>query len=142
MVDRKVEQKAHTKAHYDRGTKELPPLNTGDRIKLQDYASKQWREDATVVKSVAPRSYSVTTDTGVTLCRNRRDLRLSYTSPSQQPSDTLAEDTAPMESSNVYSPAPDPSPDTSQSETVPGTPLAVRRSSRQVKAPSRLIENM
>lgn len=142
------------KVHYDQGTHELPQLNPGDRVRVQDYSTNQWSQDATVVKTVAPRSYEVTTDGGATLRRNRRSLRLSHAShalsipyiPEDTPASSVHE---PGESSCVgnqgdactKSPVRHQSSNVSQRPTELHSP-AVRRSTRQVQVPSRLIENM
>lgn len=66
------QQKMRQKSFYDKTTKYLPPLTTNNTVRIQD--ADGWSTRATVVQEVAPRSYTVRTDDGQILRRNRRSL--------------------------------------------------------------------
>ena len=130
------------KAQYDRSAKNLPGLRTGDAVRMR--TDSGWSVKGTVEDNVAPRSYKVSTDTGGSYVRNRRDLlftpadtrgginlnpdmRLTSTMHTNQP--VVENDVANhsrSESSNV-------------SPTTPSTPASLqpepRRSFRVRKAP-------
>ena len=101
------------KYHYDRhGTRELPPLKPGDRVRVKpEHGSKEWKEATVVQSHASPRSYVV--DTGsrgirrnsVALRADRPESHAGYqrrhASTLQQPeleqeSDTRDTDTAPQ----------------------------------------------
>ena len=101
------------KYHYDRhGTRELPPLKPGDRVRVKpEHGSKEWKEATVVQSHASPRSYVV--DTGSRgIRRNSGALRADrpeshagyqrrHASTLQQPeleqeSDTRDTDTAPQ----------------------------------------------
>ena len=77
-VAKQQEHKQQKQAHYyNRGAKELSQLKPGDVVRVQpDKYKKNWQK-AVVKKIVAPRSYEIRTEAGVTLRRNRRHLRYS-----------------------------------------------------------------
>ena len=61
------------KTHFDVNAKDLPKLELGDAVRIQD--GKVWKPARVVaVHSKAPRSYMVDTPTGRVLRRNRRHL--------------------------------------------------------------------
>ena len=60
------------KVHYDRSAKNLPGLRTGDVVRMR--TDSGWSVKGTVEDNVALRSYKVSTDTGGSYMRNRRDL--------------------------------------------------------------------
>ena len=101
------------KYHYDRhGTRELPPLKSGDHVRVEpENGSKKWKAATVVQSHASPRSYVV--DTGSRrIRRNRVALRadrpeshavyqLRHASTLQQPepeqeADTLDTDRAPQ----------------------------------------------
>ena len=73
---RKEKQK---KYHY-RFSKNLKPLKTGDRVRMQDHTTGLWKHNTTVMNEVAPRSYNIQTDNGVVYRRNRINLKPFSTS--------------------------------------------------------------
>jgi len=75
-VQKKMEDHRQTaKSYYDRGAKELTPLQEGDRVRVRD--QKVWKP-ALLMPSAEqpkyPRSYNVLTPSGRVWTRNRRDL--------------------------------------------------------------------
>ena len=61
------------KTHFDVNAKDLPKLELGDTVRIQD--GEVWKPARVVaVHSKAPRSYMVDTPTGRVLRRNRRHL--------------------------------------------------------------------
>ena len=85
-VAKQQEHKQQKQAHYyNKGAKELSQLKPGDVVRVQpDKYKKNWQK-AVVRKIVAPRSYEIRTEAGVTLRRNRRHLR--YSKEGFQPSE-------------------------------------------------------
>uniref|UniRef100_A0A3Q2Z869 Gypsy retrotransposon integrase-like protein 1 n=2 Tax=Hippocampus comes TaxID=109280 RepID=A0A3Q2Z869_HIPCM len=69
----KEQQKQKQKFYYDRGTRNLPELHTGDPVRYKD-KTDTWSRKGTVLCQVQPRSYTVQTEEGAVLRRNRRDL--------------------------------------------------------------------
>ncbi len=58
--------------YYNRGVKELPPLEQSDLVSVQ--RGKTWEPGTVSQVHQTPRSFIVTTESGSTLRRNRRDL--------------------------------------------------------------------
>lgn len=139
VVERKIEQKMKQKEYYDHGTRALSHLSSGDRVRIKDHQTNLWSQDATVVKAVTPHSYKVETDHGTTLRRNRRNLRKTSINtarnipyiPENTPTSAETEDKENNISSTSY-----------ENSTCESNSTIVRRSSRPMKAPTRLIENM
>ncbi|KAL7858896.1 hypothetical protein SRHO_G00140430 [Serrasalmus rhombeus] len=130
----KEQQKAKQKFYYDRGTQNLPELHTGDKVRLKDKANT-WSQKATVLKEIQPRSYNIQTEDGTVLRRNRRDI-LGPAKADQQ-SDEAAEQHQHPENPSFEATVLDPSPDPDPS---PGRSL--KRSSRTIRPPERLIEQI
>ena len=63
------------KAYYDTFARDLPPLITGQHVRIQDHASKRWNPGVVTSKTSEPRSYNVLTPNGNTLRRNRSHIR-------------------------------------------------------------------
>ena len=111
---------------------------------MQDYRTGLWTCAATVLKRVASRSYEVKTDTGYILRRNRRALRKDLTDhiacrPEVDPD--LLEDTLNKElamDQALARPSSGDNPEVSNSATL--SPVPLRRSTRTVQRPARLIE--
>ena len=62
------------KAYADRHTKALPPLHTGQHVRVLNKEKKQWYP-ATVTSQTKERSYMLETEAGRHIRRNRRQLR-------------------------------------------------------------------
>ena len=69
--------------YYNRGAKELAPLESGDRVRIQTKL-KTWKLAAVVKKEDRTRSYTVRTDDGGEYRRNRRFLMEAHDRPLQQ----------------------------------------------------------
>ena len=59
---------------------ELPPLHTGQKIRMFDQESKTWKPGTVTKVGPEPRSYEVTNPNGTRLRRNRFHLREAYSS--------------------------------------------------------------
>ena len=70
----KEEQKVKQRHLHDRTAKHLPLLKPGDVVRLRDISTGTWRQQGRVEKEVAPRSYRIQTENGLSLRRNRTDL--------------------------------------------------------------------
>ena len=81
LVKKMKMQKLKQKEYYDRQSCELPKLSVGDRVCIHDHSTGEWRQRATVVEEVAPRSYNLKTDDGVTYRRNRIDIKRFDSTP-------------------------------------------------------------
>ena len=64
------------KEYYDRTAKSLPEIQVGSRVSVQVTPSSPWKRGTIVEVCSQPRSYTVATDDGSTLRRNR--VRLSH----------------------------------------------------------------
>ena len=60
---------------YNRGAKDLPPLETGDKVFMEPKPGRSSWNPAVVTESLGNRSYNVRTTTGAVYRRNRRHLR-------------------------------------------------------------------
>ena len=66
---------ATVKAEYDAHARDLPPLQVGDSVLLQDPKTKDWTEEGIILgQHAAGRSYDVKVDNSV-VRRNRRFLK-------------------------------------------------------------------
>ena len=115
------------KSFYDRTTKHLPPLTTNDTVRIED--ADGWSTKATVVQEVAPRSYTVKTDDGQILRRNRRSLL-------KTPQGTVGELSVTCGESQVI-PTPAMDCNTDSHTPTPSEP-ELRRSTREIRKPDRL----
>lgn len=124
MKEFKEQQKAKQKFYYDRGTKNLPELLVGDHVRFK-HKTNTWTQKANVLSEVQPRSYTIQTEDGALLRRNRRDLL-------KEPASEEQRFEAAEQSHRMF-------------ETPSGTQIqeqTPRRSSRNVKPPERLIEQI
>ena len=70
----KTKERQRQKYYHDRrGVRSLEPLKPGNRVRVYD-SERKWQNRATVLEHIAPRSYTVQTDRGSEIRRNRRDL--------------------------------------------------------------------
>ena len=84
--------KHHTElaTRYNRGTRNLPPLSTGQTVSLQSPTTKRWNRTGSITEKLPHRRYKIRLhDNGNTTIRNRRFLKpyttsrnISYWSPS------------------------------------------------------------
>ena len=148
VLHAKRKNKCDQKRHYDKGARALKPLYPGDRVKMHD--GKGWNVEAQLVKGVAPRSYDVITPEGVTYRRNRRHLLLV---PQLEPAEPQEGEDTPQENTVTSQTAPEPTPLhtygpreirlSGRTTPLDTTELSeLRKSSRTIKAPQRLIEKM
>ena len=80
-------QKNKQSFYYNKGTKQLGPLEPGSTVRIHPPKySHQWTQ-ATVDKQVDVRSYQVVSDDRRVFCRNRRHLHLTAEVPKQSPPD-------------------------------------------------------
>ena len=125
------QHKVNQKEHFDKMTKDLPELKSGEQVKLRAPGTSQWAQNATVLRQTAPRSYEVETSNGSELRRNRRDL---LKAPSQTPEGNRgagSPGTSGIENSGT------------PRRREPAIPTATqRRSTRQIRAPRRLLEEL
>ena len=83
----KFEDKQRKQAfYYNRGAKDLPPLDEGDRVRLKPTSVGAWRE-GTVLKRLDERSYTIDKSNGI-IRRNRQQLRKILPSTKQANDDT------------------------------------------------------
>ena len=127
------------KSNYDKVSKCLVPLSKHDTVRVED--SNYWNKKATVLREVGPRSYTVRTEDGQVLRRNRRSLLKTPETLEEQSADdevcTTANPAAPpAELTNLPPPADQTS--SASTEKTPSTPV-LRRSTRQSKPPDRLV---
>ena len=104
--------------YYNKNAKDLPPLGRGDTVRLQPLknAKEPWKK-ATVQEEVNNRSYSVLTEDGSILRRNRRHLKATKEHPIQPQTDQMPEKSntsaaQETETSSRNSPQKPSSPDT------------------------------
>lgn len=71
---RKTAQKCKQKQYFDKKTRELPPLNKNDTVRIRNTNNTMWSKKGVVEDYVAPRSYKIKTEDGVLYRRNRKDI--------------------------------------------------------------------
>ena len=84
--DKLLKNKEIQTQYYNRGTRELPPLNKGDVARMLPNVQAEIWLKAKVEDQVDVRSYAVRTDDGRMFRRNRRHLRKSQQPPAAVPS--------------------------------------------------------
>ena len=90
--DRRAAARAQSaKASYDAHSRPLPPLQTGNHVRIQDTVSKRWDRVGVVVEVRHPRDYCIRLPSGRLLWRNRRFLR-TVPAPTPAPADALSAD--------------------------------------------------
>jgi hypothetical protein len=77
ITDKLGRNKSKQEYYYNKGTKELVPLEPGDSVRIKPSAGRKRWVKAEVDSQVNIRSYNVTTEQGQTYRRNRRHLRLT-----------------------------------------------------------------
>uniref|UniRef100_A0A1A7XP55 Gypsy retrotransposon integrase-like protein 1 n=1 Tax=Iconisemion striatum TaxID=60296 RepID=A0A1A7XP55_9TELE len=110
--------------YYNRrySTRPLPPLSTGDKVRVKLDEEKTWTTTATVQhQETTPRSHVLKTEHGATPRRNRRHIRLV-----NQESSLLPEvDASRQESQQDVTVTPTPSGKNTDSQSLPETPHRV-----------------
>ncbi|KAL1264137.1 hypothetical protein QQF64_004492 [Cirrhinus molitorella] len=120
--------KQRQKINYDRTSRSLGPLAVKDTVRLED--NNTWSRRATVLEEVNPRSYTVKTEDGQILRRNRRSLLKTQEAIQVENSgDNKYGDTTPE--------AQDASPVEREKTEEVHSPV-LRRSQRTIKPPKRL----
>ncbi len=124
------------KINYDKSSRSLVPLVPHDIVRVE--GSNSWSKKATVMEEVSPRSYTVRTEDGQILRRNRRSL-LKTKETFEEQEQLQGESPACTASAEVTSAAEAPPvlEDGGAAEQVHSTPV-LRRSARNIKAPDRL----
>uniref|UniRef100_A0A3P8SHE6 Integrase catalytic domain-containing protein n=1 Tax=Amphiprion percula TaxID=161767 RepID=A0A3P8SHE6_AMPPE len=120
--------------YYNRrnGVRDLPPLDSGDRVLMKLDNERQWTTPGTVLGNCStPRSYAVVTPEGGCYRRNRRHVLQVPGAPTNPAADTSPEDPTPVQSSDVTPSSAGESP------TNTGT-VTVTRSGRVIKPPPKL----
>ncbi len=154
--------KAKSADHYNQrhGVRELPTLKPGDHVRMKLDNEDKWGKHAvTVRQDDAPRSYIVQSDDGGMYRRNRKNLL--YVPPPQVPVTPPDPVTQPIPSQSLIKPVtqspvtqPGPTPQSVPTPSVltpsvpapnmstPMVPAQPRRSLRESRPPSRLIQEM
>jgi hypothetical protein len=144
------------KVYYDRGTRELPPLKSGQTVMVQDLPNLRWKPGTVVSPTKEPRSYIVQDTNGARYWRNRKYIRQlppqcnlpeepsedltpdpNQGTSSATPTNTLLGNSQPKES------PVNPKRNVTFNDQPPGpTTTTPRRSVREHKPPPRLICEM
>ena len=133
-------RKDQQKQYYDQRarTYHLPPLYSGQDIRVFDKTSKTWSQGTVTNECPEPRSYMVKTATGQDLRRNRRHLRESASEikPQPQPASIVTyEKQTPAEASTQVPATPE-----KVQRNIPEVNGPVTRSGRAIRVPSRYSE--
>ncbi|KAI7814577.1 hypothetical protein IRJ41_021834 [Triplophysa rosa] len=122
--------KQKQKAIYDKTSRSLRPLATKDTVRLEN--NNTWNKRATVLEEVNPRSYTVKTEDGQILRRNRRSLlKTQETMPEEHSENETESETLPTTQ------ATSPVIDNRKKHEEIHLPEQ-RRSKRTIKPPDRL----
>lgn len=116
----KESERSKQKIYYDMKVRHLPELHEGDGVRLKD-KEDTWGKKGTVLEKVQPRSYTIQTEDGAVLRRNRCDiLKEPELNRANSGSETLQDTVMPNSDEEKSS---------------------IRRSTRTHKPPERLIES-
>ena len=89
-------QKHQQASHYNKSSRDLPSLKTGDVVYIQLMPNVRRWIPATIVETLSARSYRVKTIKGTIYIRNRKFIRIRYTD-SRQSLQTIPKDTVQSE---------------------------------------------
>ena len=79
-----LKQKDRQKRYYDRNARDLPPLRTGDTVRIApSQGHPEWRKGV-IQADHGIRSYDVKVEGGPVYRRNRRDIRPSHHTPTRE----------------------------------------------------------
>ena len=98
---------ASQERQYNKGAKDLPPLHSGEQIRMRTTGHKPCWDSATVMATPAPaspRSYVVRTEDGQTYRRNRKHLL------KQSPETERVSEPAEIDDQEALGPVPEPEP--------------------------------
>ena len=76
LLDQRRSAEQLKEANYNKSTHPLTPLKVGDKVRIQDPASKKWNVAGEVIEVRDNRSYLIKTLSGRILRRNRRHVRI------------------------------------------------------------------
>ena len=85
MKEKILDLKKKEKNTYDQHATLLPPLQPGTRVAIRSRVDSKWSLLGTVTEIRPNRTYTVLTDQGSTLTRNRRYLRPAPPPPHKSP---------------------------------------------------------
>ena len=107
MQHRLVEQNRQ-KSYYDKSAKQLPELQTGEKVFIQKMANSSWTKAKIISRHENPRSYVVETADGSRLRRNRTHISRRHfptpTSPGTPTTRNKNNDTAYLDTSHAANP--------------------------------------
>lgn len=131
----KERQQEKQKLYHDRRAKSLSDLRSGDQVRLRDHEKGIWMQKGIVQAQVAPRSYTVRTDRGTEVRRNRVDLR----SPPNHNDGNMTEE---YPSSDMYDGLDNGEKTMIEERSNMGdeTQTVYERPKREIRRPERLIE--
>lgn len=135
------EKKVKQKVNFDKNTKDLANLSTGETVRIRDGGDKYWQRKGVIKEKVAPRSYIVESEAGVHYRRNRQDILKTNENLNNSSQIVVVEEytnNGCTSQNNLESSLLD------KSSSIEGLSELIepRRSSRISKRPSRLIEEI
>ena len=77
---------------YNVHARPLSPIPAGTTVRIQDPVSKRWDRRGVVVLMGNRRDYRIKMQSGRVYWRNRRFLRIDYTTPPEEPDPPAADD--------------------------------------------------
>ena len=135
------QQQHNAKCNYEKQSRDLPPLEVGDKVRFRPNCEREWRK-----AEVMPRSYILEDEYRRAYKRNRRQvISVPNDSPMTPRSRAPPISTQPHNSpartrlALVFAKAVPKSSDTRETETISHSAITTR-SGRQVKSPSQRIE--
>eukprot|EP00057_Strongylocentrotus_purpuratus_P012550 XP_011667024.1 PREDICTED: uncharacterized protein K02A2.6-like [Strongylocentrotus purpuratus] len=132
--ERKEGQKVKQKERYDKHARDLPELNIGQTVRLQNMHNNRWSQSGIVKVKLPNRSYLVETEYGEIRRRNRRHLRPAPTRRDDRFQQTTQTDSDPDDNEDVSEPTPERSGVPAQQASS----YMTTRSGRISKPPNRM----
>ena len=102
------------KAYHDTCARDLPPLITGQHVRIQDHTSKRWNPKVVTSKTSEPRSYNVLTPNENILRHNSSQIRET----GEKHTGVNMDDSEPPD-------LPQPAPQMPVVEDIPPTPVLI-----------------
>ncbi|XP_030851255.1 uncharacterized protein K02A2.6-like [Strongylocentrotus purpuratus] len=131
--ERKEGQKVKQKERYDKHARDLPELNIGQTVRLQNMHNNRWSQSGIVKVKLPNRSYLVETEYGEIRRRNRRHLRPAPTRRDDRFQQTTQTDSDPDDED-----VSEPTPERSGVPAQQASSYMTTRSGRISKPPNRM----
>jgi transposase InsO family protein len=138
IYERLQERQDKQKQYFDQHAKDLPPLQPGQAVRIQDHVTGKWTPAKVINKCPEPRSYTVKTDGGAILRRNRKHIQYVQDAKRENQDAKRENQDAKREKSVRFNLDTNPSVNQNVSRSTPAQNTPHTQSGRLVKKPEKL----